>query len=94
MLYVLEARLTESRNKLQNMLKSWEKKPKKSEIVQRIGNTKNDDTKNESAEIDGDLAWLSEDMFDRSDNVQFDTDDAIYRTPKPSLLKMPRFYGD
>ncbi|XGW34064.1 hypothetical protein V3C99_018100, partial [Haemonchus contortus] len=33
-------------------------------------------------------------MSDRLDNVQFDTEDAICRTLKPSQLKMPRFYGD
>uniref|UniRef100_A0A7I4Z4X0 Uncharacterized protein n=1 Tax=Haemonchus contortus TaxID=6289 RepID=A0A7I4Z4X0_HAECO len=33
-------------------------------------------------------------MSDRSDNVQFDAEDAICRTLKPSQLKVPRFYGD
>ncbi|XGW33713.1 hypothetical protein V3C99_017834 [Haemonchus contortus] len=96
MIYVLEARLTESRNKLQKLAQKLGINPKRGEIAQRNG-AKEDETKNQStedSEIDGDLAWLSEDMSDRLDNVQLDTEDAICRTLKPSQLKLPRFYGD
>uniref|UniRef100_A0A7I4YK08 CdvA domain-containing protein n=1 Tax=Haemonchus contortus TaxID=6289 RepID=A0A7I4YK08_HAECO len=96
MIYVLEARLTESRNKLQKLAQKLGINPKRSEIAQRNG-AKEDETKNQSTEdpeTDGDLAWLSEDMSDKLDNVHFDAEDAICRTLKPSQLKMPRFYGD
>uniref|UniRef100_A0A7I4Y422 Zinc knuckle CX2CX4HX4C n=1 Tax=Haemonchus contortus TaxID=6289 RepID=A0A7I4Y422_HAECO len=96
MIYVLEARLTESRNKLQKLAQKLGINPKRSEIAQRNG-AKEDETKNQSTEdpeIEGDPAWLPEDMSDKLDNVQFDAEDAICRTLKPSQLKMPRFYGD
>ncbi|KAK6030102.1 putative ATP synthase F0, A subunit [Ostertagia ostertagi] len=83
MIYVLEARLTESRNKLQNLAQKLGVDPNKNETAQRSSAS----TKKESTaepEIDGDSAWLSEDL---SNDAPIDMEDAICRT----LRNFPKY---
>ncbi|KAL6738103.1 hypothetical protein Aduo_011689 [Ancylostoma duodenale] len=100
LVYILEARTTEYRDKMYKLAANLGVDPHKSELKALKGSRipvvkkelRTDNAENDSdAEIDPNEAdWLSEDISENSDERK----EICCRTLKPKQLKLPRFYGD
>ncbi|KAL6727976.1 hypothetical protein Aduo_009795 [Ancylostoma duodenale] len=98
-LYVLEARLTETRSKRHKIATKLGIDPQKSEINTATSSEFSSSKRDIDAENNADEAelspnenqWLSEDLSASSILAR---EEVICRTLKPQQLKLPRFYGD
>lgn len=104
MIYVLEARLTESRNKMSKLAQKLGIAPRKNQTTSvknlEVSLSEKDNVHPKSggrgeseqeAVSDPDSAWISEDFSENNSGISEDT---LCRTLKPKQLQLPKFYGD